>query len=156
MCIWRATFRAADEIPSESTLLLFIDLFTWFLFFSIFFYIAALPSACLVEFSALLIFFLWPAAVNGLNLGCEKNKLFIVFKCCLSLRHAPLLYISRTNFRLHHFPSASPSSACRSLSPNEEGCSLLRGHTRCSYRSDLWLRALSKVHFGSGSGWEID
>ena len=30
---------------------------------------------------------------------------------------------------------------------NEQVCRLLRGHTRSNYRSDLWLRALSKVHF---------
>lgn len=64
-------------------------------------------------------------------------------------------YMLISRFGLYHFQSTIPSSTCHSLSRNEEDCDLLHGHTRCSNRADLWLRALSKVHFCSESGCEI-
>lgn len=77
----------------------------------------------------------------------SQTGMLIVLKCCTAF-----IYFN-SDFSLLQPP---PPVKSQSFIRNEEHWVLLRGHTRCSYRTDLCLGALSKVHCGSRSGCEID
>lgn len=102
-------------------------------------------------------FFFVQRSLSSFKLLCGEKNYFIALKCCLSRRHATLLLTTTCILGCIISPISANLHSLSFIIYKWGGLRpWQRGHTRSSYRSDLWLRALSKVHFGSGLGCEID